>query len=108
MVPGGGLIYPGYDLNHSYEDCDVFVSLAKLKEHAATGFTLSMKNVYGATPITIYGTGAGVDEPSIRPHGGRGCVSLCVPPAIEERAAAERHDSAEGSRATGFRASSPK
>jgi len=22
MVPGGGIIYPGYDLNHSYEDCD--------------------------------------------------------------------------------------
>ena len=74
MVPGGGLIYPGYDLNHSYEDCDVFVSLAKMKEHAATGVTLSMKNVYGATPITIYGEGAGIDEPSIRPHGGRGGV----------------------------------
>lgn len=74
MVPGGGLIYPGYDLNHSYADCDVFVSLAKLKEHAATGVTLSMKNVYGSTPITIYGEGAGVDEPSIRPHGGRGGV----------------------------------
>lgn len=74
MVPGGGLIYPGYDLNHSYEDCDVFISLAKMKEHSATGITLSMKNVYGATPITIYGQDAGVDEPSIRPHGGRGNV----------------------------------
>ncbi len=74
MVPGGGLIYPGYDLNHSYEDCDVFVSFAKMKEHSATGVTLSMKNVYGATPITIYGQDAGVDEPSIRPHGGRGNV----------------------------------
>ena len=74
MVPSGGLIYPGYDLNHSYEDCDVFVSCAKLKEHAATGVTLSMKNVYGSTPVTIYGEGAGVDEPSIRPHGGRGNV----------------------------------
>jgi len=72
LVPGGGLIYPGYDLNHSYEDCDVFVSFAKMKEHAATGITLSMKNVYGTTPITIYGQDAGVDEPSIRPHGGRG------------------------------------
>jgi uncharacterized protein (DUF362 family) len=71
MVPSGGWIYPGYDLNHSYEDCDVFISLAKLKEHAATGVTLSMKNVYGATPPTIYGQGAGVDEPSIRPHGSR-------------------------------------
>jgi len=74
MVPGGGLIYPGYDLNHSYEDCDVFVSFAKMKEHSATGVTLSMKNVYGATPITIYGQDAGADEPSIRPHGGRGNV----------------------------------
>ena len=74
MVPGGGWIFPGYDLNHSYEDCDVFVSLAKLKEHAATGVTLSMKNVYGTTPITIYGQDAGVDEPSLRPHGGRGNV----------------------------------
>ena len=45
-----------------------------MKEHAATGITLSMKNVYGATPITIYGEGAGVDEPSLRPHGGRGGV----------------------------------
>ena len=74
MVPGGGLIFPGYDLNHSYADCDVFVSLAKMKEHAATGITLSMKNVYGSTPTTIYGQGAGVDEPSLRPHGGRGGV----------------------------------
>jgi hypothetical protein len=61
-------------LNHAYEDCDVFISLAKLKEHSATGVTLSMKNVYGTTPITIYGQDAGVDEPSIRPHGGRGNV----------------------------------
>ena len=74
MVPGGGLVYPGYDLNHSYEDCDVFVSHAKLKEHAAVGVTLSMKNVYGTTPITIYGEGAGVDEPAVRPQGSRGTV----------------------------------
>ncbi len=74
MVPGGGLMFPGYDLNHSYEDLDVFVSLAKLKEHAATGVTLSMKNIYGTTPCTIYGEDAGVDQPSLRPHGGRGNV----------------------------------
>ena len=37
MVPGGGLMFQGYDLNHSYEDCDVFVSLAKLKEHSDDG-----------------------------------------------------------------------
>jgi len=71
-VPGGGLMYKGYDLNHSYEDCDVFVSVAKMKEHAAAGVTLSMKNCFGITPCTIYGDGAPEDEPSLVPHGGRG------------------------------------
>jgi uncharacterized protein (DUF362 family) len=70
-VPFGGWIFPAYDLNHSYEDCDVFFSVAKLKEHMTTGFTLSMKNIYGITPTTVYGDGAGADEPSLRPHGGR-------------------------------------
>jgi uncharacterized protein (DUF362 family) len=73
-VPYGGYIYPAFDLNHSYEDCDVFVSLAKMKEHATAGITLSMKNCFGLTPATIYGTGAGIDEPSVMPKGGRGMV----------------------------------
>ena len=74
MVPTGGYIFPGFDLNHSYEDCDVFVSLAKMKEHATAGITLSMKNCFGLTPATIYGTGAGKDEPSVLPNGGRDMV----------------------------------
>ena len=73
-VPFGGYIFPAFDLNHSYEDCDVFVSIAKMKEHATAGITLSMKNCFGLTPATIYGTGAGVDEPSIDPKGGRTLV----------------------------------
>jgi uncharacterized protein (DUF362 family) len=71
MVPGGGYIYKGFDLNHSFEDCDVFCSIAKLKEHATAGITLSMKNCFGNTPATIYGDGAGKDEPSECPRGGR-------------------------------------
>jgi len=71
-TPKGGLMYPAYDLNHSYEDCDVFVSIAKLKDHATTGVTLSMKNCFGNTPCTIYGEGAGENEPTILPRGGRG------------------------------------
>ncbi len=71
-VPGGGYIYPAYDLNHSYRDCDVFVSLAKLKEHATTGVTLSLKNCFGITPCTIYGDGAPEEEPGLFPRGGRG------------------------------------
>jgi len=73
-VPHGGLMFPAFDLNHSYADCDVFVSLAKMKEHATAGVTLSMKNCFGITPCTIYGTGAGVDEPSLLPKGGRTIV----------------------------------
>jgi uncharacterized protein (DUF362 family) len=73
-VPFGGYMYPAFDLNHSYEDCDVFVSLSKMKEHATAGVTLSMKNCFGMTPCTIYGTGAPVDEPSEVPKGGRGLI----------------------------------
>jgi len=69
--PFGGYIFPAYDLNHSYADCDVFVSMAKLKEHATAGVTLSLKNCFGLTPATIYGEGAGIDEPSLIPRGGR-------------------------------------
>lgn len=73
-VPGGGHLYGGYDMNHSYEDCDVFVSLAKLKESPAAGVTLSIKNLFGCLPATIYGDGAGADEPSELPRGGRGIL----------------------------------
>ena len=71
LVPHGGYIFPGFDLNHSYTDCDAFVSMTKLKEHGVTGVTLSLKNCFGITPATIYGTGAGEDEPTELPRGGR-------------------------------------
>lgn len=71
MVPHGGLLFTGYDLNHSYRDCDVFISLAKLKEHRTAGVTLSMKNCFGITPCTIYGQDVPEDEPSLIPTGGR-------------------------------------
>jgi uncharacterized protein (DUF362 family) len=74
-TPGGGLMFDSYDLNPSYRDCDVFVSLAKLKEHATCGVTLSMKNLFGITPSTIYGDGAGgKDAPQPLPQGGRGIL----------------------------------
>lgn len=63
-VPGGGLMFSAYDVNRSYEKCDVYVSLAKLKEHSTAGVTLSMKNSFGIPPCTIYGTAAGHDEPA--------------------------------------------
>jgi uncharacterized protein (DUF362 family) len=53
-VPWGGSLYPAYLLNHSYVDCDVYVSLAKLKNHATAGVTLTMKNNFGVTPTALY------------------------------------------------------
>jgi uncharacterized protein (DUF362 family) len=73
-TPHGGHVFRAFDLNHSYQDCDVFVSVAKLKEHATTGVTLSMKNCFGITPCTIYGDHAGIDEPGLVPLGGRGIL----------------------------------
>jgi uncharacterized protein (DUF362 family) len=58
-VPGGGLIYPAYDLNHAYADTDVMVSLAKLKTHAIAGVTGATKNLFGITPNSLYGSEAG-------------------------------------------------
>jgi uncharacterized protein (DUF362 family) len=73
-VPNGGHTFKEFWLNHSYADTDVFVSIAKMKEHATAGITLGMKNLFGITPCTIYGDGAGENEPSIAPRGGRGSV----------------------------------
>jgi uncharacterized protein (DUF362 family) len=74
-VPGGGFVFPAYDLNHSYVDTDVFVSMAKLKNHATCGVTLAMKNCFGNTPASIYGDDAGVDQPNESPTKGR--VKTC-------------------------------
>ena len=74
MAPSRGYIFPGFDFNHAWAESDVVISLAKMKEHATAGITLGMKNMFGATPATIYGDGAGKDEPSVEPRGGRGDV----------------------------------
>lgn len=70
-VPGSAYMYPAYDLNHAYEDTDVYVSMAKLKNHETCGLTLSCKNVFGTIPASIYGDDAGADEPNERPTTGR-------------------------------------
>jgi len=48
-------IFDAFSLNHSYEDCDFFISVAKLKNHEELGVTLSMKNMFGITPELLYG-----------------------------------------------------
>ena len=50
-------IFPAFSVNHAYEDCDFFVSVAKMKNHEELGITLSMKNLFGITPELLYGQG---------------------------------------------------
>lgn len=48
-------IFPAFNLNHSYEDCDFFVSVGKAKGHEEMGITMSIKNMFGVTPTALYG-----------------------------------------------------
>ena len=61
-VPFGGYMFSSLDLNHSYHDTDVMISLAKLKRHITAGVTLSMKNLFGITPNSLYGAEAGSEK----------------------------------------------
>jgi uncharacterized protein (DUF362 family) len=96
-VPGGGYLFPAYDLNHAYEDTDVFVSMAKLKNHETCGVTLSMKNCFGMLPASIYGDDAGVDAPNENPtsgrsktmHDGRRQPSKSAPPELDPSSSRE-------------------
>ena len=72
--PGTAYMYPEYVMNHAFEDTDVFVSLAKLKNHIDCGVTLSLKNCFGNVPASIYGDDAGVDDPNESPTKGRANV----------------------------------
>jgi len=86
-VGPGAYLYPAWDVNQVYADTDVLISLAKLKNHGTCGVTLSMKNLWGCTPASIYGGDAGVDEPNETPtitrvavgHRGDRAPSKCSP-----------------------------
>ena len=56
-------IFPAFMFNHSYEDCDFFVSVAKMKNHSELAITLSMKNLFGITPERLYGGEPGQQLP---------------------------------------------
>ncbi|MBI4889642.1 MAG: DUF362 domain-containing protein [Acidobacteria bacterium] len=58
-VPFGGYVFGEYMLNHSYTDCDAYVSMSKLKNHWIAGVTMTMKNNFGLTPCSLYGGDAG-------------------------------------------------
>jgi uncharacterized protein (DUF362 family) len=47
-------VFPAFQVNHSYEDCDFFVSMGKMKNHEEMGLTICIKNLFGITPLGIY------------------------------------------------------
>ncbi len=49
-------VFPAFHVNRSYEDCDFFVSLGKMKNHEEMGVTMSIKNMFGITPTALYGS----------------------------------------------------
>jgi uncharacterized protein (DUF362 family) len=55
-VPGTPRLFSYFMFNHCYADTDVMISLAKMKNHVTAGVTLAIKNMFGTTPNSIYGT----------------------------------------------------
>ncbi len=47
-------IYDVFYLNAALKEVDVFISFAKMKCHSTTGVTLSLKNLIGLAPISLY------------------------------------------------------
>jgi uncharacterized protein (DUF362 family) len=54
-VSSNPYVFPAFNVNRSYEDCDFFVSLGKMKNHEEMGVTMSIKNMFGITPTALYG-----------------------------------------------------
>lgn len=86
-VPWGGFIFPAFDLNQRFEKTDVLISLSKLKQHACAGVTMTLKNMFGATPCSLYGNDApdeeGLSHRTEMFHSGRKRVSEGVPAELD-------------------------
>ncbi len=49
--------YQYFYVNQRYIDTDVMVSIPKMKNHDVAGITLSMKNLFGMAPSSLYASG---------------------------------------------------
>jgi len=54
-VPGGGVIFNSFLFNRLVMEADVFISLACMKTHSQAVVTLTMKNLIGIAPGSVYG-----------------------------------------------------
>ena len=50
-VPDGGCMFDHYVLNSVFAEADEMVSIAKMKNHAFMGITLTLKNLFGLPPM---------------------------------------------------------
>jgi uncharacterized protein (DUF362 family) len=50
----GRQVYDVFYMNAALKEVDVFISFAKMKCHSTTGVTLSLKNLIGLPPISLY------------------------------------------------------
>jgi uncharacterized protein (DUF362 family) len=55
LVPGGGGMFQRYPVPQSAIEADALVSVQKIKNHAYTGVTLCMKNLFGLIPLQPLG-----------------------------------------------------
>ena len=55
VVPGNPRMFRRYRLASVLSDVDGYVSVAKLKSHLSSGATLCVKNLFGMTPVSVYG-----------------------------------------------------
>jgi uncharacterized protein (DUF362 family) len=80
-VPDGELA-TAWEVNRTYVDTDVLVSLAKLKSHVSGGITGALKNLFGVPPSSLYGEDL-KDEPDEDAVGYRGAtMHSCVRPPL--------------------------
>lgn len=88
-VPWGGFVFPAFYVNQRYEKTDVFISLAKLKDHGSAGVTMAVKNLFGIAPTSLYGNDA-PNETSLSNrgdilHNGKRQVPDGVPAEIDHK-----------------------
>jgi uncharacterized protein (DUF362 family) len=81
-VPGGGIMFDRYWMNHEFADADAIVSVAKLKSHLSTGSTGTLKNLFGMTPTLHYGSPRGYLHAPIRLPRTIADLGLTFPPAL--------------------------
>ena len=76
-VPDGELA-TAWEVNRTYVDTDVLVSLTKLKSHVSGGITGTLKNLFGVPPSSLYGEDL-EDAPDENATGYRGAtMHSCV------------------------------